>query len=80
MQQHDSKYFARRHALDPRVGPRGQNDFILKVVMLHIKLKGKGHRASCKHIFCPDKHPRPFWWGQKLKTFSPESSHVAYQT
>ena len=30
--------------------------FFLKVVMLHIKLKGMEHRAPCKHIFCPYTH------------------------
>ena len=87
-QQHDSKYFAHRHTLDPGVGSKGQTlsfsesshvayqikaydagsnivanilptdtpltpgwgqnvklYFFLKVVMLHIKLKGIEHRA-----------------------------------
>ena len=25
-------------------------------------------------------HPGPFGWGEKVKTFFTESSHVAYQT
>ena len=29
------------------------------IVMLHIKLKEREHRAPCKHIFCPYKHPQP---------------------
>ena len=41
--------------------------FFLKVVMLHIKLKGMEHRAPCKHIFCPYTHPRPLGWGQRVK-------------
>ena len=31
----------------------GQNIFFLKVVMLHIKLKGMERRAPCKQISCP---------------------------
>ena len=36
--------------------------FFLKVVMLHIKLKGTEHRAPCKHIFCTYAHPQPVGW------------------
>ena len=42
--------------------------FFLKVVMLHIKLKGKEHRAPCNHIFCPYTHPKKY-----------ECGHFAYQ-
>ena len=44
-------YFAHRHTLDsgdgldPRDGVKRSNHFFLKVVMLHIKLKGIEHRA-----------------------------------
>ena len=31
--------------------------FLMKVVMLHINLKGMKHREPCKHIFCPYTHP-----------------------
>ena len=24
------------------------------------------HRAPCKHIFCPNRHPRPLGLGQKV--------------
>ena len=44
--------------------------FFLKIVMLHIKLKGLELRAPCKHIFCPNTHPRPVGSVQKVKTFS----------
>ena len=67
MQQHESKYFARRHTLDPRV--ESIVFFFLKAVMLHIKLKGMGHKASHKHTFCPYRHPRPLVLGQNVKTF-----------
>ena len=43
----------------PAVGLKGQNIFLLKIVMLHIKLKGIEHRAPCKHIFCFYTHPQP---------------------
>ena len=60
----------------PGVGSEGKNIFfLLKVVMLHIKLKGMEYRAPCKHIFCPYTHPQPLGWGQKVKTFF----YVAYQ-
>ena len=38
------------HNLDPWGGGKGQTILFLKVVMLHIKLKGKERRAPCKHI------------------------------
>ena len=53
--------------------------FSLKVVMLHIKLKGMEHRAPCKHIFCAYTHPWSMGWGQKVKTFFSENSDAAYQ-
>ena len=63
----------------PGVGSKGQT-FFLKGVMLHIKLKGIKHRTPCLDIICPDTHPRPLGWGQKVKkTFFSESSHVASQ-
>ena len=40
------------HPRAPRVGSKGQNIFFLKVVMLHIKLKGMEQRVTCKHLFC----------------------------
>ena len=40
------------------VGSKGQNIFLMKVVMLHIKLKGMEYRAPRKHIFCPYTHAR----------------------
>ena len=48
--------------------------------MLHIKLKGVERKASWKQMICPDTHPRPLGWGQKVKysTYS-EYGHVAYQ-
>ena len=42
-QQHGSKYFAHRHNLGPGGGVKLY--LFLKVVMLHIKLKGIEHRA-----------------------------------
>ena len=43
--------------------------FFLNVVMLHIKLMGVLHRAPCKHMFCPNTHPRPLGWCQNVKHF-----------
>ena len=50
----------------------------LKVVMLHIKLKGIEPRAPHKHIFFPYTHLGPCGGVKKSIHFS-ESSHVAYQ-
>ena len=36
--------------------------FLLKVLMLHIKLKGMENRAPCKHITCPYVSLGP--WGE----------------
>ena len=49
------------------------------MVIFHIKLNGITNAATCKHIFCPNTHPRPLGVGLKVKTFLSESSHVAYQ-
>ena len=56
-------------SLTPGVGSKGQNIFFLKVIMLHIKIKGIEHRAPCKHIFCLYTHPWPLGWDQKVKTY-----------
>ena len=62
------------------------------MIMLHIKLKPTMHTATWYQIFCPQTHPQPQGWGQKVEiqlfqnmgskgqnsTFS-ELSHVAYQ-
>ena len=46
----------------PRVGSKGRNIFLLKVVMLYIRLKGMELRVSRKHIFCPYTHSQPVGW------------------
>ena len=53
--------------LTVKVGLKGQQKS-LKVVQLHIKLKGMERRAPCRDIFSPDIH-----------LFISASSHVAYQ-
>ena len=35
---------------------------------MHIQFEGMEHRAPCKHIFCPNIHPRSLGLGQKVKT------------
>ena len=60
-------------------GQKVKTGFFLKVVMLHIKLKGMEHRVPCMHIFCSYTHHRPPGVGSKAKTFFSKNSHVAYQ-
>ena len=67
MQQHASTYSVLTHTLDHLGGVKDQNIF-LKVVFLHIKLKGMEHRVPCKHIFCPYT-PSTLGLGQKVKAF-----------
>ena len=58
--------------LHTHTAPEGSqkfNTFFLKIVMLHIKLKGMEHRTPRKHIFCPYTHSRPLGWSQKVKAF-----------
>ena len=64
----------------PGVGSKVKTIFFLKVVMLYTKLIGMKHRAPCLHIFCPNTHPRPLVWGQKIRIFFLKlPCHVAYQ-
>ena len=46
------------HALNPQMGSKFLNSFILNEVMLHIKLKVIELIAPCKHIVCPYTHPQ----------------------
>ena len=66
MQQHGSKRLLEYTPIGPRGGVKKLTHVFLKVVLLHIKLKGMEHRAQCKHIFCHNTHPQP--WGV-VKTF-----------
>ena len=52
-----------------KVGSKVKTCFFLKIVMLHIKLKGMEHRAPCKHIFYPYTQPVSLGWGQMVKIF-----------
>ena len=47
--------------------------------MWHIKLKPTTHAATWLQIFCPQTHPRPQGWDQKVIPFLSESRNVAYQ-
>ena len=70
MQQHGSKYFrVDTPSTTGGLGSKGHNIFFLRVVMMHIKLRGMEYRAPCKHLFCLYTHPQPWGWGQKVKTF-----------
>ena len=50
MQQYGSKYFGRRHILDPEGGVKRSKHCFLKLVMLHIKLKKGAQSTMQAHI------------------------------
>ena len=50
MMQHVGTYSVLTHTIDPWCGVKGQN-FFLKVVLMHIKLKGMQHRALLNRKF-----------------------------
>ena len=79
MQQHGSKYFAKRHLFPDQhgCGQKLKNQLFQEMVVLYIKLKVMTKAATCTHMFCPCTHPRPR--GQKVKTFFSDSGHVTYQ-
>ena len=56
---------------------RSKHFFLLKVVMLHIKLKEIEPRAPCKHIFYPYTLPQPVGWIKGEN--NSKGGHVAYQ-
>ena len=58
LQHHASTYSVFKHTLSPLAWDKRSKHFFLKVVMLHIKLKGMEHRAPCKRIFRPYTY---FW-------------------
>ena len=66
---HANTYVVLTYTLDSESGVKRSKLFFLKVVMLHIKLKGMECKAPCKHIFCPYAHPRPVGPVQKVKLF-----------
>ena len=77
MEHNSSIYSVLTHTLNPQMESKGQHIFWLKVVMLHIKLKGIEHSVSCNYIFFSYTHHRPPY-GVKTFFFA-ESSHVAYR-
>ena len=80
MQQHGSKYFACRHTLDPGVGVKRLKHVSLKVVMMHIKLKGMEHKASFAGTYSVLTQTLGPWAGSTGQIiFSSESCRVAYQ-
>ena len=50
-------------------GAKAKIKLFRNMVMLHIKLKPTTHAAQWQPIFCPQTHPRPRGWGQKVKPF-----------
>ena len=79
MQQHGSKYFAKRPLFPDHhgCGQKVKNQLFQEMVMLLIKLKGMTKAAVCTHMFCPCTHPR--LRDQKVKFFFSESGHVTYK-
>ena len=69
MQQHGSKYFARRSLPNyptPTLGIEslGQSSFFQNMVMLHIKLKIESQMQQHGSKYFARSHPRPWGWGQ----------------
>ena len=61
----------------PGVGSKGQNVFLLKVVLLYIKLNGMKHHASSYFVLT---HTLNLWVALKDKTKKNSvCGHVAYQ-
>ena len=58
------------------VGSKGQNIFFLKVVMLDIKVKGKGHSSPCNRIVCSYTHPQPMGGSKGQNSFVSESLQI----
>ena len=61
----------------PVVGSKFGKFFLLKEVILHMKLNRIANAATRKHILCPYTHPRPLRWSQRSRHFFSESSHDA---
>ena len=62
----------------PGVGPKGHNILLLKVVMLHIKLKGMEHQAPWKPYSALTRTFNP-QIRSKGQNFFSESSQCEYQ-
>ena len=45
------------HILDPWGGVNTY--FLLKLIMVHIKLNGIEHKVPCEQVSCPYTHPQP---------------------
>ena len=67
MQQHGSKYCARRHPGIRGLGQKVKIKLFQNMVRLHIKLNGIANAPTCKPIFFPFTHHRPLGWGQWSK-------------
>ena len=78
MQQYGSKYFGRRHILDPVGGVKRSIHCFLKLVMLHIKLKKGAQSTMQAHILSLNTQLTLRLSKKNINIFS-ESSHVAYQ-
>ena len=55
--------------LNPQMGSKGQNIFVVAESCLLIKLKGTEHRVPCEQIFCPYTQPQQLEWGQRSNSF-----------
>ena len=55
------------HSIHWTLRVRSKGQYIFKVVMMYIKLKGMKRRVLCKYTFCPYTHPRPVGWVKRSK-------------
>ena len=80
---HTHTHLAYFHPNTHPLSQMGSKCFFLRIVMLHIILKGVviiEHRAQCKLIFSPYAHLQRLGWGQRsTRVFFSVSSHIAYQ-
>ena len=77
MQQHGSKYLARRR-LTPRLGSKCQNETFSEHGYVAYQIKGNDKCRNMQAHILSLHTLGPFGWGQNVRIFFSESSYVAY--
>ena len=60
------------------VGSKVHNRFFLKVVKLHITIKGMERRTPCKQLFCTYSNSRPVGGSKDQNSLFSECHYVAW--